>query len=244
MKTRFTDIHHHLLYGMDDGPRNAEEMRAMLRRANREGISTIVATPHITPGIQPFDHDQFQRALQEARAYCEQQRMDLTLYPGAEILYTDQTCRLLDEGYVPTLAGTDRVLVEYSPDIRFDRMRENLYELHRYGYVPIVAHVERYRCLVCRPARLEEIKGEMEIGYQVNCSTILRKKSLMLRYFLKRILDRNLLDAVATDAHSAAGARIVNLREAWRMLREEFGSDTANELTDGHIVFQSSENVR
>lgn len=55
MKKTFVDIHHHLLYGMDDGPKGIEEMEAMIEAAYSDGIRIIIATPHASPGVHPFD---------------------------------------------------------------------------------------------------------------------------------------------------------------------------------------------
>ena len=49
----FTDIHHHLLYGIDDGPRAKVDMYDMLDAAGKQRITDIIVTPHATPGVQP-----------------------------------------------------------------------------------------------------------------------------------------------------------------------------------------------
>lgn len=233
---RFTDIHHHILYGMDDGAPTPKEMHAMLKKAAEDGIGRIVATPHVTPGVKRFNREQYERSLEEARQYCRDRQIDIELYAGAEILYTGQTCAFLEEGRVPTMAGTDHVLVEFSPDVRYDRLYEALDDLLCHGYLPIVAHVERYQCLSSRPARLERIKGEMEVYFQVNCSSIIGKKDGATRRFVEKLLDWDMIDAIATDAHSST-VRCVHMEEAWHKLKKEFGAPYANELTDGHLLF-------
>lgn len=240
MRRGFTDIHHHLLYGMDDGARGADEMRSMLRRAGGEGIARIVATPHVTPGIAPFNRERFDRALAEARAFCAEERLDVEVLAGAEILYTDQTCRFLRDGLVPTLADTEYVLVEFSPDVRYARLRDALAELLHNGYLPIIAHAERYDCLVWRPSRLLKLKREMDVCCQVNCATFIRRKSYLTRRFLKKIMAWDLLDAVATDAHHASPPRAANMREAWQILRRAYGDARADKLTDGHLLFEAA----
>ena len=59
MTEGFTDIHQHIVYGMDDGAKSLEESLAMLKAAIRENTSTIIATPHITPGVYAFDLQKF-----------------------------------------------------------------------------------------------------------------------------------------------------------------------------------------
>ena len=236
MKSRFMDIHHHLLYGMDDGPKDCRKMYAMLRRAASQGISRIVATPHITPGVYHFDRSQYDLALREAADYCSRMGLNIALYEGAEILYTGQTCRLLREGKVPTLAGTDRVLVEFSPDVRFEELHEALDHLLCSGYLPVVAHVERYRCLVMHPARAERLKREMTVYFQVNCGAILDDRGFFERRFINRLMRKHLIDAVATDAHNTS-SRSARMYDAWRELKFEYGASYARRLTDGSLLY-------
>ena len=236
MAKRFTDIHHHLLYGIDDGPDARRKMYAILRRAEDEGITRIVATPHVTPGVRRFNREQYDKALREARAYCQREGLDIEIFEGAEILYTDQSCRHLQEGRVPTLAGTDRVLVEFSPDVRFERMREALQRIASGGFSPVVAHVERYQCLVRWPSRAERLKDEINLYYQMNCSTIIHCKGFFVRRFVRKMLDLELIDAIASDAHNTT-SRPVRMRKAWSILRKNYGKAYARQLTDGSLLF-------
>ena len=240
MKQILTDIHHHLLFGMDDGARDEKEMHAMLRMAAENGIGRIVATPHVTPGIERFNREQYDAALRIGQAYCDENQLGIELYGGAEILYTEQTCRFLEDGRVPTMAGTEFVLVEFSPDIRYAKLHDALSDLCRYGYVPIVAHVERYYCLLKHPARLQELKRELRLYFQVNCGTIIKQRNFTTRHFLKKMMNWDLLDVIGTDAHHAANVRTCNMRDAWYALKREFGREYAYELADGHLLFAHS----
>lgn len=238
MKRKFTDIHQHILYGIDDGAATPQKMYEMLEKAAADNIGKIVATPHVTPGVKRFDRDQYDRALRDARAYCSENGLDIELYEGCEILYTSQTPSFLMDGRIPTMADTDYVLVEFSPDVRFERFQEALDSLLGRGFLPIIAHVERYSCLAQHPARAERIKEALDVCYQVNCSSILNdKKSSMARHrFVEKLLDWDLIDALGSDAHSP-NLRSVHMREAWQVLKKEFGASYANELTDGHLLF-------
>lgn len=80
----FTDIHAHFLYDLDDGAKNQREMEAMLDAAHREGIATLYATPHTTPGVQPFDGALYTQRLEEARSYCRKKGYEVRLNTGAE----------------------------------------------------------------------------------------------------------------------------------------------------------------
>lgn len=237
MKKKFTDIHHHILYGIDDGPSTPEKMYAMIDRAAAQGIHRIVATPHVTPGVKRFDEKQYHIALDAARNYVREKEYDLRFYEGAEILYTEQTCAFLQEGRTPTMAGTDFVLVEFSPDIEYKKLERALKKLLRAGYRPIVAHVERYRCLAVRPSRAIALKDELDVAFQMNCSSVLDKRGFFERRFVERMLDEEMIDFIATDAHNAT-SRPVRMKAAWRKLKELYGASYARGLTDGGMLFE------
>lgn len=234
MKHRFTDIHHHLAFGVDDGPKSRKQMQKMLKYAEEEGIGAIVATPHATPGVERFPLEEYRQALADARAYCAEKGLEIKLYEGCEILYTDQTPRILREGQLPTMRGSDFVLVEFSPDIKFSKLREALDKLLMEGYRPIIAHCERYSCLTKHPSRVEKLKDELEVRFQINCSSIIKNKGLMLRRFVKHMLKDQLADALGTDAHNVS-SRAANMKEAYKIVKRKYGGKYARRLTDGSV---------
>ena len=120
----FVDIHHHLLFGLDDGPAVKADMERMLAVAWQEGVREIIATPHIAPGIKPFSAEIIRRRTDEAQQACVALGLSLRILPGAEVLYTYQAKRYLAQKRVPTLADTDKLLVEFFPDIRFAELTE------------------------------------------------------------------------------------------------------------------------
>ena len=98
---QWVDIHHHLLHHMDDGPQSKEEMISMLHAAVTEGLTCIVVTPHMQPGLVEFDTEQYQNSLMEARQYVQLAGLPLTILPGAEIYYTTMAPSMLHRGVIP-----------------------------------------------------------------------------------------------------------------------------------------------
>jgi len=234
MKHRFVDIHHHLAYGVDDGPDSCKQMQKMLKYAAEEDIGVIIATPHATPGVQRFLLDEYRQALADARAYCAGKGLEIEIKEGCEILYTDQTPRLLREGQILTLCETDFVLVEFSPDIKFTKLREALDRLLIEGYRPVVAHVERYACLTNHPSRAEKLRDELDVRFQMNCSSVIKSKGLMMRHFVNQMLEDRLIDALGTDAHNVS-SRAANMKEAYKIIKKEYSARYAKLLTNGSI---------
>ena len=223
-------MHHHFIYGMDDGAKTYEDMTAMLRLAHEDGIRSIIATPHATPGLAPFPRNLLLLRLQEARQFCAEESLDLVLYPGAEIMYTPQAAAMIADGRMPPLADTKNVLLEFMPDVLYETLERGIQELLRYGYTPILAHVERYRCLMVRAKRARRLKEEYPVRFQVNCSTVLSGKGFMTTRTIDSLLRDKLIDCVATDAHDRV-YRVCRMQSAYRMLEKKVGSTYAQVLT-------------
>ena len=233
------DIHHHLVWGIDaDGPQTMEDSVAMLRAAAGEGIGAIVATAHVMPGIRPFDQGRYREHLEGLRRYCQGQGLPLSLYPGAEIFYTPMTTRHLNEGRAPTLNGGRHVLVEFEPSERMEAIRKACDELTSHGYLPILAHVERYKALAHAPNKAIQLREEFGLAYQVNCNTIIQPKGFFQHHFIKTLLKEDALDLIATDAHNVS-TRPVKMREAIAAL-ERYGVDAEGIMQRSNELIQQA----
>ncbi|MBQ2956081.1 MAG: hypothetical protein IJE08_06440 [Clostridia bacterium] len=226
-----TDIHQHILWGLDDGPEQPQGMQAMLRKAAKQRVTRIAATPHVCPGFEPFDPGVYYERLGEAQAYCDSNGLGIQLMPGAEVAWTYQTAEALRRGKVPTLGDTDCVLIELWRDVSWSDVRAAVSGVLRTGFVPVLAHIERYRCFVWQPGRALALKHELPVGYQVNASTIIEPCGFMVKRFVRQMLDERGIDAVASDAHDAK-ERPVRMDEAYRALKESCSAGYAEELVN------------
>ena len=144
MKTSgFTDIHQHVLWGLDDGPKTPEQMRALLAQNVQSGISLIFATSHAYPKTRPFELELYRERLDEANAYCESQGWSLRVLSGCEIHYCDSVPDLLTAGRLPALGSSRHVLIEFDHDAALSQIGEAADSLYRAGFQPVLAHVER-----------------------------------------------------------------------------------------------------
>lgn len=225
----FTDIHHHLIYGMDDGAQNLDQALAMATAAWEDGTTTILGTSHISPGVKPFDLDRYYRHLDALQAACWDQGMNLRLLEGAEILYTEQTCRFLRDRRIPTLGGTDYVLVEFFPTVEYRELYDAIVGILRAGYRPIIAHVERYRCLAGSIPKLREVRESLGAVIQMNCSTVVGGKGFLHDHRNHKLISEGLIDVIATDAHNTT-SRPTQMQEAYAWLEKKLGADYAAEL--------------
>lgn len=222
------DIHHHLLHGVDDGAQTLEETRQMLLRAQAQGVTHIVATPHACPGEARFPEERCRAHLAQTQEMCRQEGIPIEVCLGAEILYTEATADALCEGRIPTLAGTRYVLVEFIPDAPFEQLCGAARRLGSRGFQPIFAHAERYRCLG-KLKNLEYLHDEYGVLMQVNAHTVLGKRGFFLDRWFRRAMEAGWIDIAASDAHGL-DRRSCRLGECKMELERCFGEDAAQRL--------------
>lgn len=229
--SNYVDIHHHLIYGVDDGARSLEDMQKMILRASQEGVTELVCTSHVTPGHEPFPADRYLRHMEEANAFIASRGIDLRLHSGCEILYTESSARLVREGHVPTLAGSDAVLVEFTPDMSFRQIAEAATSFGTAGYEVLIAHVERYDALR-NLKHVRSLRDNYGVYMQMNANTVTTKKGFFTERWVRHMLEEGYIDCVATDAHNLS-SRPCNLRLCHEMLAGRYGTDVADDLCGG-----------
>jgi protein-tyrosine phosphatase len=229
----FADLHQHVLWGLDDGPGTAEQMYALLEQSAAEGIRLVYATTHADPQRRPFDLALYRARLGEANAYCEKKGLDLHILPGCEIKYSASVPDRLAAGRLLPLGASRHVLVEFAPDVSLYEICEAADSLYRAGYLPVLAHVERYRCLrQCSfPEKAMNLREEYGLFYQMNCAAAVHPHGLMERRFVHRMLTAQAIDVIATDAHDTV-LHPAKMREAYRTISHLCGEDYAKCLTE------------
>ena len=218
-----------MLWGLDDGPTTRKQMHALLRQNVENGVRLVYATAHAAPGLRRFDAELYRERLKEANAYCRKRDWPLRILSGCEMYYSPAAVDALLEGRIPTLGGSLYVLIEFSEDVSAARIGKAANSLYRAGYRPILAHAERYRCLVCSPARAMAVRDEFGLLLQINCETVLRPRGFFRRRFVRTLLREQAVDVLASDAHDAS-RRPVQMRNAYRKIAREYDARYAKRL--------------
>ncbi len=141
---KIIDVHAHIIPGVDDGARSLEESCRMLCMAAEQGITAAIATPHYSrkrelKGLEELT----ERLQQEVRKHYP----EFAIYQGQETYYHDGLTEHLLEGKAYTLAGSSYVLVEFDERAPFEEILRGIRALMNAGYLPVLAHMERYPAL-------------------------------------------------------------------------------------------------
>lgn len=222
-----TDIHCHILFGLDDGSAGLDESVKMASLAYSGGTRRIIATPHcnIPDSYRNYWNDDINDRLLALRHAVEKEGIDIKIYPGNEIFCAGRFISLLKHGALRTLNDSRYALVEFDFDEYSASAYMKLEQLAAEGYVPVVAHPERYGFTAEEPDAVMRLK---DIGclLQVNKGSLKGAFGYEARRTALRIMDERLADFVASDAHSPY-MRTPYLADADEMISEMYSDDYA-----------------
>ncbi len=224
----YIDIHSHIIPKVDDGAESTETALRMLALAYREGVRSMIATPHVSYKKNEGRYRQLKAAFASLQEKSEQELPDLKLYFGSEIYYSQDTVHGLETGEIPTLAGTSYVLVEFTPSCEYRYLKSSLQNLVMSGFKPIIAHVERYYNLNKEIRMLEDLVA-MGAYLQSNAMSILGENGREAKKVTKSFLKSGLLHFIATDSHNES-SRPPKLEKCLTMTRKRYGEKYAAEL--------------
>ena len=221
-RTSLVDIHSHLVPGVDDGANDVEAVLASVERMSILGIRRLVTTPHLRGSLTTEPErlearlsevdeafDAAVAALGEAFPEIEYRRGHEVLLDVPEVDFSDARVRM---------AGSSFVLVEW-PRLHIPPGTPRVLAwIREQGYRPIVAHPERY---VGMGARLELAEQWRGVGayLQVNYGSLDGRYGEDARDVAFRLLERGLVDYMASDFHGKGGLKIYK-KEAWSLLEE------------------------
>ncbi len=211
------DIHCHILPGIDDGPSDMAESLEMSRVAALDGITRVVATPHVKDDACP--PALVRERVGELNARIAEEDIPLRILPGAD---TDAS---LDPSLLRghTINGTGYLLVEF-PHVFLPRSAgEVLFRLMVEGIRPIITHPERNCTIMRDPSALLRL---VETGalVQITAGSLTGGFGSEARECAFFLLERGVVSFIATDAHSSRGRRPVlsgALKAAGKVLGKE-----------------------
>ncbi len=219
----YTDIHCHLLPGVDDGAETTDEALALLRRAYRDGTRAVILTPHHRGRCRP-QPEKLRERLDELQAKMPQ----LQLYLGCEVHYQADIGTLLDEGKVLTLCGSSYCLLEFSRQVPKSVLLQGTSQILSEGYIPILAHAERY-AVICKEPSLADELVYMGARIQLNATSVLGKSGWGIKRCCTRLLKDGLVHFIASDAHNGT-TRPPELSKCYEHIKKRFGAEYAEQL--------------
>ena len=228
---QYIDMHNHCTWDIDDGIQSQEDCRILLETARNDGIKAIIATPHFIPGRQKkAEAIEMTNRMQEAKELAH--TYGIHYFFGSEVFLNYDFLDMIDDRCFHTLAHSKYLLCEFNVREKLgdsSQVEDRLYELIIRGYIPVVAHAERY---FHDGIELNRVAKWIDMGcyIQVNRTSLLGSQGKRIQKNGFELLKNNMAHLIATDAHRAQGTRICVLSDVYDLVRKKYGEENANIL--------------
>ena len=201
MVNNMRDIHSHIMYGIDDGASTKEESLSILKKAYDEGITDIVLTPHyINKSKYDCNNKKKQKILNELKKELKKDNIGINLYLGNEVMIDRDIIKLIEKEEISTINKSKYILVEFPMNSEEKDSINIMFELIRKGYLPILAHPERYSYVRKHPEKIDKYI-EMGVLLQGNYLSLFGKYGKEAKKFLKKLLKQRKITILASDIH-------------------------------------------
>lgn len=198
------DIHSHILPGIDDGAKDLTESLALLKMAQNDGITHIVATPHIHLGRFNNTLAQISHALANLKNQAIAQGLTIQLAAASEVRLDIELMTLVMANHIPFIGeyNNHRYLLLELPHSHVPQGYDKFIKwLITQRVKVIIAHPERNRDIQCNTFYIESLK-QLGCEFQLTASSIeggWGEKAMQISHTM---LKNNMVNYVASDAHS------------------------------------------
>lgn len=197
----FVDMHSHILPGIDDGAKNTSESIDLIKGMQALGVKQFMPTPHVMQDFYPNTDETIGDAYQSLLGALDSKILsEITINPAAEYMLDDNFQKQLDRQELFTLKG-NYLLIEMSyfqPPINLD---EIIFKIKMKGYLPILAHPERYSFYHNTKEYYKKLK-QLGCFFQLNLLSLSEHYGKNVEKTANYLIEEQLIDFVATDVHN------------------------------------------
>lgn len=230
------DMHSHILFGVDDGAKTIEDSLALIKEEIKKGVKKIILTPHLKKRHSNASVDLIKGNFKVLNEAVSAEKLEGELFLGSEIYLDYNYYDIIWNEQIITLADSDYILIEFSMTDTPNNIPEICYEANLKGFVPIIAHAERYDIFYENNQLIKDTLNE-GAHFQINASTIIKKEDKASYKFGEYLLKNELVSFVASDVHNK-DTRGFYLDEAYRIVNKNYCHNYAEK-----IFYKNQENI-
>lgn len=224
-----TDIHSHILPGIDDGSPDIETSLQLVKGIYALGIRNTVATPHVICDLYRNTPDTINAALSLLKNACAEAKIDITISAAAEYMLDDYFLQLL-KAPAPLLAiHKNLILTEQSFASATDNLHHIAFEMITAGYRPIMAHPERYHFYHQNYDAYRKLK-DMGFLLQLNLLSVTGYYGKPVAKAAKYLLANDLIDIVGSDMHHERHLEMLSNEKNLQIFNELLACKKFNDL--------------
>jgi len=223
------DIHTHILPGIDDGSKDINESLDILRALVNQGVTEVIATPHIITGVYNNTKKIIDEKIEQLKTEIIANKLPIKVYKGAELYYEPNIIEKTKQEEL-NLAGSNYILIESDLQRFPDNFEKTLYQFQVAGYIPILAHAERFTPFLNDFNRLINIANR-GILIQLNSGSFFGNYGENVQKLAYRILQTGCVHFIASDVHHL-NTRPVLMKQIYQYLSEHYTEDLAKLLLE------------
>jgi len=226
------DLHCHILEGVDDGAKSLEEAVEMAKMAEKDGITHIVATPHLFRGdLDPDDMYVIEKKVEELRHALKANGIRVKIIKGAEVHISHNLIEVIRKNRdLLVLDGSSYMLLEFPAGHVYSGVKPLFFDLMNEGIKPIIAHPERNYIFMRNVDLLYELVG-MGALTQANSGSYNGLYGNTVKQAAFRLLELNLTHLIASDAHNPRSSSMW-LSQAVKNVEEKTSNGAASVLVN------------
>jgi tyrosine-protein phosphatase YwqE len=218
-----TDMHSHLLPGIDDGAREMESSIELIRGLKDLGYQKLITTPHVIWDMYRNTPEIVNRKLDDVRKAIKEAGIDIELHAGAEYFLDEHVEELLNTKQPLLTISGNKVLTEFSMSFPSMNIKDILFEMQMQGYQPVIAHPERYIYLQQNKSFYQELK-DLGCMFQLNILALSGYYGRSVKELADYLLANNFYDLLGTDLHNVNHLEALQYAEMTPPLKKLFDS--------------------
>ena len=197
-----TDLHSHLLPGIDDGVQTVQESIDVIKGFKSLGFKKLITTPHIMYDFYKNDPEIVQSKLNEVRQAIKEESIDIKIDAAAEYYLDEYFLELINSDEKLLTFGNNYVLFELSFMSKPMILKEAIFNLQTKGYKPVLAHAERYLYYHKNLNELTELH-DTGVLLQLNLLSVSGFYSKEVKKMANKLIDLNMISFIGSDCHNA-----------------------------------------
>lgn len=224
-----TDIHSHLIPGIDDGSSSIEDSLTMIKGLHELGFRKVVTTPHIMSDYFRNTPEIILEGLENVREAVKREGISMELHAAAEYYVDEAFVQMVNRhDKLLTISGK-YVLIEVSYINPPDNLYNVVFELALQGYVPLLAHPERYPFWYGKYDVYERLR-DMGTLFQLNTNSLVGYYGPAAKHCAESLIDRQMIDFIGSDMHGVrhleALRHVANEKYFWKLADQGIRNST------------------
>lgn len=223
-----TDIHSHLIWGIDDGVKSEEECIQMLHGYINFGYKKVITTPHIMSDQYKNTPEIIAAGLEKIKTLIAREKLPINVEAAAEY-YIDQSFeQKLASGNILTI-NNKYLLFEISYMNPPENLARIIFDMITRGYTPLLAHPERYPFWYGRFEEFHKLKDQ-GVLFQLNIGSLAGHYGIPPKKIAAMLIDENLVDFIGSDLHGERHLQAMQLalneKKLWKLVSQGVKNST------------------